>query len=301
MRTAAVAVIPGALRPGPRVTVAVLDPSRYAALVADTPGPAFPASALARPPGGSGPGAGPGHRGRGRGSCRVTTAALRIGTRTLTVRLAGPVGRVPGAGSGSLVVLPAWALGASQPRPSVMLVAGHVDGRALTAAVRRALPGAPVILRGDVLAALASAPLPDAAHNAIAESAAAAAVFSALIMLISLLMSAPSRDMTLARLATMGLGRGQARRLVLLETLPLVLAATAGGVASAWVLGPLIAPSISLSALTGSGAGVSCADRAAAARGLRRGPGRCWPRRALAAQFLIAGRRGVTRALRVGE
>ena len=299
VRTATVAVIPGALRPGPRVTVAVLDPSRYAALVADTPGPAFPASALARPPGGSGPvpvlatatvaGLLPGH-----------TAALRIGTRTLTVRLAGPVGRVPGAGSGSLVVLPAWALGASQPRPSVMLVAGHVDGRALTAAVRRALPGAPVILRGDVLAALASAPLPDAAHNAIAESAAAAAVFSALIMLISLLMSAPSRDMTLARLATMGLGRGQARRLVLLETLPLVLAATVGGVASAWVLGPLIAPSISLSALTGSGAGVPVQIEplplAACAAGLV-----LLAAGVLAAQFVIAGRRGVTRALRVGD
>ncbi len=299
VRTATVAVIPGALRPGPRVTVAVLDPSRYAALVADTPGPAFTASALARPAAGSGPvpvlatatvaGVLPGH-----------TVALQIGTRTLTVRLAGPVRRVPGAGSGSLVVLPAWALGTGQPRPSVMLMAGHVDGRALTAAVRRALPGAPVMLRSDVLAALASAPLPDAAHNAIAESAAAAAVFSALIVLISLLMSAPSRDMTLARLATMGLGRGQARRLVLLETLPLVLAATAGGVASAWALGPLIAPSISLSALTGSGAGVPVRIEplplAACAAGLVLLAGGV-----LAAQFVIAGRRGVTRALRVGD
>src|SRR5262249_3674684 len=54
-RTATVAVTRGSLRPGPQVTVAVLDPSRYAALAADTPGPAFPASALARPPAGPGP------------------------------------------------------------------------------------------------------------------------------------------------------------------------------------------------------------------------------------------------------
>jgi putative ABC transport system permease protein len=299
VRTATVAVTAGALRPGPQVTVAVLDPSRYAALVADTPGPAFPASALARPPAGPGPvpvlaaatvaGAVPGH-----------TATLQIGTRRLTVRLAGQVRSVPGVGAGALVVLPAWALG-NRPPPTVMLVAGpHVDGTGLTAAVRRALPGAPVILRSDVLAALARAPLPDAATHAIAESAAAAALFSALIVLISLLMSAPSRDMTLTRLATMGLGRGQARRLVLVETLPLVLAATAGGVASAWALAPLVAPSISLASLTGSGAGVPVRIEplplAACAGGLV-----LLAAGVLAAQFVIARRRGVARALRVGD
>ena len=62
--------------------------------------------------------------------------------------------------------------------------------------------------RGAVLAALGSAPLPAAAHAAIAEGAVAAAAFSALILLIWLLMSAHSRDMTLARLATMGLRPG---------------------------------------------------------------------------------------------
>jgi putative ABC transport system permease protein len=182
-----------------------------------------------------------------------------------------------------------------------MLVAGpHVDEPGLTAAVRRALPGAPVILRSAALAALARAPLPDAAHNAIAESAAAAALFSALIVLISLLMSAPSRDMTLTRLATMGLGRGQTRRLVLVETLPLVLAATVGGVASAWALAPLVAPSISLASLTGSGAGVPVRIEplplAACAAGLV-----LLAAGVLAAQFALARRRGVARALRVGD
>ena len=300
VRTATVAVTPGSLRPGPQVMVAVLDPSRYAALAADTPGPAFPASALARSPAGTGPvpvlttatvaGVLPGH-----------TAALQIGTGKLTVRLAGQVRGVPGVGAGALVVLPAWALGARQPPPTVMLVTGpHVDGPGLTAAVRRALPGAPVILRSDVLAALARAPLPDAANHAIAESAAAAAMFSALIVLISLLMSAPSRDMTLTRLVTMGLGRGQARRLVLVETLPLVLAATVGGVASAWALAPLVAPSISLASLTGSGAGVPVRIEplplAACAAGLV-----LLAAGVLAVQFVLARRRGVARALRVGD
>ena len=79
-----------------------------------------------------------------------------------------------------------------------------------------------------------------------------------------------------------------------------MLAATVGGVASAWVLAPLIAPSISLSALTGSGAGVPVQIEplplAACAAGLV-----LLAAGALAAQFVIAGRRGVTRALRMGD
>jgi len=185
-----------------------------------------------------------------------------------------------------------------------MLVVGpQLDAGRLAATVRRALPGALVTFRGGVLAALGSAPLPAAAHAAIAEGAVAAAVLSALILLIWLLMSAPSRDMTLARLATMGLRPGQARWLVVLETLPLVLAAAAGGVASAYALAPLIAPSISLSAFTGSGTSAAGAGirteplpLAACATGLI-----LLSALALAAQFLIARRRGVARPLRVTE
>jgi hypothetical protein len=114
-------------------------------------------------------------------------------------------------------------------------------------------------------------------------------------------MSAHSRDLALARLATMGLGRGQAQWLVVLETMPHVLAATAGGVAATYALAPLIAPSISLSALTGSalsatGAGISTEllPLAACGTGLI-----VLSVAALAAQFLIAGGSGVARKLRV--
>ena len=85
-------------------------------------------------------------------------------------------------------MLPAWALSGPQPPPSVMLVVGpQLDAARLAATVRRALPGASVTLRGAVLAALSSAPLPAAAHAAVAEGAVAAAAFSALILLIWLL------------------------------------------------------------------------------------------------------------------
>jgi putative ABC transport system permease protein len=294
------------------VTVAVVNPSRYAALVARTPGPAFPAAALARPAAQAGaPAAGPGPAlapalasASAAGVLSRRGTGLTVDGQKLRLRLAGRAPGIPGVGSSAFLVLPAWALSGPQPAPSVMLVVGsQLDTSRLAATVRRALPGAPVTVRGAVLAELGSAPLPAAAHAAIAEGAVAAAAFSALILLIWLLMSARSRDMTLARLATMGLGRGQARWLVVLETLPLVLAAAAGGVASAYALAPLIAPSISLSAFAGSGTSAAGAGirteplpLAACAAGLI-----VLAALALAAQFLIARRRGVAGSLRVTE
>jgi putative ABC transport system permease protein len=307
-RAATVLVTAGFLSSGARVAVAVLDPPAYAALVAETPGPAFPAATLARRPARAGtPGTG-----------LVPTLAspavaktlprsgvgLSVGGRALRLRLVGLAHPVPGVGSASFLVLPAWALGSTPPPPSVMLLVGpQLNASRLTATVRRALPGAAVTFRRDVLAALGNAPLPAAAHAAIAEAAAAAAAFSALILLIWLLMSAHSRDLTLARLATMGIGRGQARWLALLETTPQVLAAIAGGVAATYALAPLIAPSISLSALTGSaasaaGAGISTEllPLVACGAGLI-----LLSVVALTAQFLIARSRGAARPLRVTE
>jgi hypothetical protein len=288
--------------------VAVLDPSAYAALVADTPGPAFPAAALARrSPRAGTPGAGlvpalasPAEA----GTLPPSGAGLSIDGRKLRLRLTGLARPVPGIGTSSFLVLPAWALGGRPASPSIMLLVGpQLDAGRLVATVRRALPGAPVTFRRDVLAALGSAPLPAAAHAAISEAAVAAAAFSALILLIWLLMSAHSRDLTLTRLATMGLGRGQAQWLAVLETMPQVLAATAGGVAAVYALAALIAPSISLSAFTGSAASVAgggiraeLLPLAACVAGLI-----LLSVVALGAQFLIARRRGVARPLRVTE
>ncbi|HUA28360.1 MAG TPA: hypothetical protein VMC03_05705 [Streptosporangiaceae bacterium] len=320
-RTAAVLVTTGSLASGSPVTVVVVDPARYAALVAETPRPGFPAGALARRAGsasGSGSVPVPALASAAAGGALPGSGArLTVGGRTLALRLAGRSPGIPGVAAGSFLVLPSWAFGAPEASsvssapaspPSLMLVVGPglKDG-ALTATVRRALPGATVTFRGNALAALADAPLPAAAREAITEGAAAAAAFSTLIVLIWLLMSAPAREMTLARLSTMGLGRGQARWLVGIETLPQLLAAIAGGVASACVLAPLVAPSISLAAFAGSATGgapgvagaairtellplVACAAGLIVVSGL-----------ALGAQFLVARRRGVARPLRAGE
>lgn len=285
-----------------QVNIAVLDPVRYAAVLADTPVPPFPAAALARP------------RGRPRGGLVPVLASpsaailLRhspiatVGIRTLRVRVAGIIASTPAMQiPGPFLVFPQWAEGPDQLPPNVMFLAGpHLDARALRMTAQRTAPAVVVTLRSDVLAGLRNSPLPSAGYVAFAEGAAAAAGFSVLILLLTLILGARSRALTLARLATMGLSQAQARALAAVETLPSVLAATVGGIACAVVLAPLIGPALNLSAFTGYSLSVpvraDLAALAATAGGLV-----VLTLATLAVQAVAASRRGVGRALRVGE
>ena len=299
-RTAALLVTSGSAH-GTALTVVAVRPAQYEALIADTPGGAFPASKLAMPAAGTAAGAA-GKRspvpvlaspaaGLGRGS-----TTLNLGGRDITIRTAGPASAVPGVPDSAFVVLPWQALGASPPPPSLMLAVGpHLGERQLRAVVHRDLPGAAVTLRATVLASLTAAPLPNSAYVAIAAGSVVAAAFTVLILLIALLLGAHSRELTLARLRVMGLQARQARWLVVAEVLPQVVAAAAGGVVCALALAPLIGPSINLSAFTGSGAGVpihpESVPLAAALAGLV-----VLALLTLAAQTAIASRRGADRA-----
>ena len=198
-------------------------------------------------------------------------------------------------------MLPLQALGSAQAAPNLMLVDGSgLDAARLRADVRRELPGGTVTLRAAALAAITGAPVPQAAQVALAQGMAAAAGFGALVLLLSLLLAARTRDMTLARMATMGLRRGQAQLMLVAETLPEVVAAALGGAACAWLLVPLVGPSVNLAAFTQAGPGVTVVSApfplAVAAIGL-----------VLAALLVLAGqavvsyRRGSARALRIDE
>ncbi len=299
--TAAVSSAAGVLGGHARVSVAIVDPASYAAMAAGTPGPPFPAAALARPGSGNSGAAVPVLASAAAAADLPSrTGSLRVSGLSLAVRVAGQAGRIPGVQAGPLVLVPAWALGAHLPLPSVLLITGpRLDGAALTATVHRLLPGAAVTLRSKVLAALSSAPLPHGAELTITEAAVAAAAFSALILLLSLLITAQSRQTSLARLATMGLGRWQARLAGATEMLPQVLAAVAGGVATAVVLAPLLAPAIDLSSFTGTPTGVPIRTEpvplTACAVGLV-----LLSLLALVAEAGITRRRGTAFALRIG-
>ncbi len=297
------AAYPGSLPNGSVLTAVFADPARYASVVDGAPGPRFPLAALART------------AGRGGSTSAVpavgTTAAaqllrtappnLSVEGRSLTFRLAGYTRHVPGSITDAALVLPMRALGPHPLAPNLVLIVGPgLDGARLTAVVRRALPGASVTLRSAALVALASAPWLRAAQTALTQGLAVAAGFGALVLLLSLLLTAATRELTLASLATMGLRRWQAQLLLAGETLPPVVAAAIGGVACAWLLAPLIGPSLDLASLSGNGAAIVvtpailpalvCMAGLLAAALL-----------ALAAQAVITYYRGSARALRIAD
>jgi putative ABC transport system permease protein len=307
--TATAEVDGGLLPAGTELSVMFVDPAQYAAVVAGAPGPRFPLAALS------------GYVGSGVVGGVVpavanAAAAQLVGTAptsvsladndNITIRLAGRTGipavpGAPGGAAGVVVVVPAQALGSSPLAPNVMLVAGPgLDAARLSAAVNSALPGASVTFRAAALSALTTSPVPQAAQTALTQGMAAAAGFGALVLLLSLLLTAWTRDMTLSRLATMGLRRWQAQLLQAAETLPPVVAAAIGGVACAWLLVPLVGSSLNLAAFAGTGSAAAVTGAVVPLVGSAAGLVLA-ALLVLAAQAVITYHRGSARALRIDE
>ncbi len=309
--TAAAEVDPASLAAGTELSVMFVDPARYAAVIGQAPGPRFPAAALSG-------NAVIGSAGTVIPAVATAAAAQLVGTAPtgvnltgdaagngMTIRLAGQTGdpAVPtaaGMPAGAVVVVSAQALG-NPLAPNVLLVAGPgLDEARLSAIVSRALPGASVTFRAAALAALATSPVPQAAQTALTQGMAAAAGFGALVLLVSLLLTAWTRDMTLARLATMGLRRWQAQLLQATETLPPVVAAAVGGVACAWLLVPLVGSSLNLAAFAGTGSAAAVTGAVVPLVGSAAGL-LLAALLVLAVQAVITYHRGSTRALRISD
>ena len=199
------------------------------------------------------------------------------------------------------VVLPRSALDGDVPPASGLLVTGpDLDGKALLTTVSKwHVPGSQVSLRSPFLAALEQAPLEHDAYSELAFGGYAAAAGCLLVLLLTLLLSAQSRALTLTRSATMGMSAAQARGLALIEALPQLLAVLAGGLICALALAPLVGPALGLSVFTGSSAAVPVriepAWLTAAAIGLL-----VLAIATLTGQTVVAGR-GIARSLRMGE
>jgi putative ABC transport system permease protein len=309
--TAAAELDAGTLGAGTELSVMFVDPAQYAAVTGQAPGPRFPQAALS------------GNAVIGEAGAIIPAAATaataqlvgtaptsvnvdgNVGGNAMTIRLVGRLGipAVPtaaGMATGVVVVVPAQALG-NPLAPNVLLVAGpRLDAARLSADVSRALPGASVTFRAAALAALTTSPVPQAAQTALTLGMATAAGFGALVLLLSLLLTAWTRDMTLARLATMGLRRWQAQLLQATETLPPVVAAAIGGVACAWLLVPLVGSSLNLAAFAGTGSAaavtVAVVPLVGSAAGLVLAA-----LLVLAVQAVITYHRGSTRALRISD
>jgi putative ABC transport system permease protein len=229
-------------------------------------------------------------------------SVLYVAGRELRLHIVGSPASMVGVPPGSqVVVVPSWALAGRVPQPTVIAITGRrLDAAALRRVTARAVPGAQVTVRAQLLAAIAGSPLPHGGFVTFAQGAAAAAAFSLLILLLMLVLSARSREVTLARLITMGLGRAQSRRIGAVENVPPILAAALGGTVCALVLVPLVGPAVNLAAFTGRPVSVPLrADPAAlviAVGGLL-----LLAALTLAVQDTLARRLGPGQTLRVGE
>jgi putative ABC transport system permease protein len=249
---------------GRQLTVAAVDPAGYAAMTADTPFPSVPVSAFDS---------------AGRTSAGPdavipvlaspsAAAILGSGIIPLTsqqpmgpvrIRVTGTVARTPAQPDGGMFVLmPLRTLPGvlGRPAPNLILITGpDIDRVRLSRLVSRALPAATLAFRADVLNSLGSAPLQHAAALLMTLTAVAAAGLALLNLVFGLALGARDRELTLARLTVMGYARGA--RLVLLMTLPAVLAAFAAAAGCALVLPALVSPALDLSVFTGPGASVT--------------------------------------------
>jgi putative ABC transport system permease protein len=255
-RTAAVTVGSATLA-GNTVGVVGVNPEQYGTLVASIPGSQTNANALGGVPGGAVPAlATPGLAGS-----LIGPSTLEVNGQPVSVRLAGQVTATSALSSAvtnlQYFVLPRDALGGSAGPPTVMLVVGAgLNQRAMVALVHHLGGHASVSFRSSVLAGLQKSPLQHGAYLAFALASVVAGVLSVLVLLLALVIGGRSRQLTLARLNTMGLSAGQGRRLAILEVVPQVLAAVVGGAASAALLAPLVGPTLDLSVFTGSSASV---------------------------------------------
>jgi putative ABC transport system permease protein len=245
---------------GQPVTIIGVDPASYAALVAGTPFPPFPAAAVAALAAGrSSPAAALRVLASPAAAAILGAAPTQLTSPSplgpVTVRIAGTLGATPAQpAGGAFLVMPMQALPGpvGQPAPNVVLVNGSgIDQPRLAAAARRVIPGSTVTFRSAVLSSLASSPLQHGASQIAATAIAAAAGLGLFIVILGLALGSAERELTLARLSVMGHQR--AVRLVMAEAMPAVLAAVIAGAACAVALPYLIGSSIDLSAFTRNG------------------------------------------------
>ena len=245
-----------------RVTAIAVDPASYAALAASTEGyspvnPALLTQApdLAAVPVLASPGAA-----AILGRQRSVPIAAQQGLPALRVRVSGELQSTPALpGGGTFLVLPLSAIGGAGAPVNVMLLTGPSIDIARLHAVQAAMPGAAdltLTTRSQVLQELTGAPLQHGTFVIFTLAFVCALALALAVMLLELALSTADRELTMAKLATMGLDERQRVRLSVLEVFPAIAASAAAAVACAIALPRLVAPAINLSAFTQSQATV---------------------------------------------
>jgi len=248
---------------GEQITAIAVDPASYAALVASTEGysPVNPAL-LTGAPGQAGIPvlASPGAAAILSRQASASIAAQQ-GLPALRVQVSGELQSTPALpGGGTFMVLPLSAIaGASAPPANVVLLTGPSIDIARFRVVQATMPGAgtrTITTRSQALQELTGAPLQHGTFLIFTLAIVCALMLALAVMLLELALSTADRELTMAKLATMGLDEWQRVRLSVLETLPAIAASAVAAVACAIALPRLVAPAINLSAFTQSQAAV---------------------------------------------
>ena len=235
--------------------VAVVDPSSYAAVSADTPWPlgsALPSHAVSGPV----------------PVLVVKSSAYMIGAQVavqpayapqieaevvgfVTQTPVAPAGVASGAG---LILVPSWAVAADAaywPTTQILVSGSGIDQGAMAAALRRSLPGSTATYRSDLLAGYADAPLANLTEFGYLLGILLAGGLGVCGILLSLGLAAPARGRRLTLLTTLGLTPRQARGIALAETVPLAAVTALGGLLATAALPAVFGDALNLSVFTG--------------------------------------------------
>jgi putative ABC transport system permease protein len=244
------------------VTAIAVNPVSYAALVASTEGFSPVRPALLTRPGGQGviPVLASPQAAAYLGGRAGTTISAQAGLPNLRVLVSGELRSTPALpAGGAFFVLPTSAINRPPPVNLMLLTGPSIDMTRLDAAVQATMPGedTPAIsTRSLALRGLTEAPLQQGTFLLFTLAIAYAAALSLAVMLLGLALGTKDRELTAAKLATMGLTEGQRIRLVALEVIPSIIASAVAAAACCIALPRLVAPAIDLSVFTQSQAPV---------------------------------------------
>ncbi|MFI2299720.1 FtsX-like permease family protein, partial [Actinacidiphila glaucinigra] len=241
---------------GTSYDLVVVDPARYAALVASTGiGAPFPAASLE----GDGTGPLPAVVSPGlEGEFGTTTTTVQASAGATPVRTVAVRDVTPAVLGGDFVIISAEGLARTHPETArspvqaatALYVTGpRVDGRALDAVAHTAASDLTATLRSRERASFTSSALQTGARRVYLAAVAAGAGYSALALLLSLMVHTPQRKALLSRLRTMGMTSRQRQWIAVLETLPQVLLGALGGILVSLATVPLLRQGVDLTAL----------------------------------------------------
>ncbi|SDM64654.1 FtsX-like permease family protein [Nonomuraea jiangxiensis] len=158
----------------------------------------------------------------------------------------GVIDSIPGfSTSGQFLLVPREAL--PWPAANTLLIKGDIA----PAELARLVPSATVETQEQVLAAIQADPLTGTVRSTLLVVTVALGAYALVAIVLSLVVGAPGRVRAVSLLRTLGLSDRQARRLTVLELLPLVLVTALVGLALGLGLPAALGPGVDMSSYAG--------------------------------------------------